>query len=109
MNKHLIVATYDGIGTHYSGVGTIAKNLVRSLIASTDANKFKVSIAYIDVDKLSKVFNEESFNEWNFADVSLVTALNLLLDPNERNYIILNDTPFLFFAKYKELVHDKSL
>ncbi len=50
-----------------------------------------------------------SFKEWDYICVSLVTALNLILNPNEDNYIILNDTPFLFFAKYKELVNDKNL
>jgi len=50
-----------------------------------------------------------SFKEWDYMGVSLVTALNLILDQDEENYIVLNDTPFLFFAKYKELVNDKNL
>jgi glycosyltransferase involved in cell wall biosynthesis len=50
-----------------------------------------------------------SFKEWDYTCVSLVTALNLILNEAEENYIILNDTPFLFFAKYKELVHDQKL
>lgn len=141
MKKHLIIATYDGIGTHYSGVGTIAKNIVNAL-RDFNNEQLKVSIAYIDVDKSAKVFNKEcfeastdlvnktggkmiplcnttkgqsewdmwrSFKEWDYTCVSLVTALNLILDENEENYIILNDTPFLFFAKYRELVHDKNL
>lgn len=142
MRRHLIIATYDGIGTHYSGVGTIAKNMVDSLSDLSDQIEIKVSIAYVNVDKHSKVFNKQclksaqelvkktggvmiplcnttkgqsewdmwrSFNEWDYTCVSLVTALNLILDPNDRNYIILNDTPFLFFAKYKKLVNDKKL
>ena len=141
MKKHLIIATYDGIGTHYSGVGTIAKNIVNALKDFND-DHLKVSIAYINVDKNSKVFNKEcfeaskdlvnktggqliplcnttkgqsewdmwrSFKEWDYTCVSLVTALNLILDESEENYIILNDTPFLFFAKYRELVRDKNL
>jgi hypothetical protein len=141
MKKHLIVATYDGIGTHYSGVGTIAKNIVNTL-RDSDNKQLKVSIAYINVDKNTKVFNKEcfeasidlvnktggkliplcnttkgqsewdmwrSFKEWDYTCVSLVTALNLILDESEENYIILNDTPFLFFAKYRELVHDRNL
>ena len=141
MKKHLIVATYDGIGTHYSGVGTIAKNIVNTL-RDSDNKQLKVSIAYINVDKNTKVFNKEcfeasidlvnktggkliplcnttkgqsewdmwrSFKEWDYTCVSLVTALNLILDENEENHIILNDTPFLFFAKYRELVHDRNL
>lgn len=142
MRKHLIIATYDGIGTHYSGVGTIAKNIVNALDYIADNMDIKVSIAYVDVDKNAKVFNKEcfesatalvhkkggmmiplcnttrgqsewdmwrSFDEWNYACVSLVTALNMILDPNEENFIILNDTPFLFFAKYKELVNDENI
>lgn len=141
MKKHLIIATYDGIGTHYSGVGTIAKNIVNAL-KDFNNDHLKVSIAYVNVDKNSKVFNKEcfeaskdlvsktggqliplcnttkgqsewdmwrSFKEWDYTCVSLVTALNMILDENEENYIILNDTPFLFFAKYRELVHDKNL
>src|SRR3989344_2666568 len=63
MNKHIIIATYDGIGTHYSGVGTIAKNLVFALSKLSGKYNFKVSIAYINVDKSSKVFNRECFQE----------------------------------------------
>lgn len=47
MKKHLIIATYDGIGTYYSGVGTIAKNIITSLTSLTDKQQLKVSIAYI--------------------------------------------------------------
>jgi len=142
MKKHLIIATYDGIGTHYSGVGTIAKNLVDALSELSKDFELKVSVAYINVDHTSKVFNKQcfdkatklasqtggimiplcnttkgqsewdmwrSFDEWNYACVSLVTALNLVLNPNEENYVLLNDTPFLFFAKYKELVIYKNV
>lgn len=142
MKKHIIIATYDGIGTHYSGVGTIAKNIVNSLTILLDRIDIKVSIAYVNVNKQSKVFNEEcfeaannlvtktrgkmislcnttkgqsewdmwrSFDEWNYTCVSLVTALNLILDQNEENFILLNDTPFLFFARYKDLVNDKNI
>jgi glycosyltransferase involved in cell wall biosynthesis len=142
MKKHFIIATYDGIGTHYSGVGTIAKNIVSSLTDISNSLDFKVSIAYINVDKTSAVFNKDcfeaannlvnktggqmiplcnstkgqsewdmwrSFNEWNFSCVSLVTTLNLLLKEDEDNVIILNDTPFLFFAKYRDLVTIKNL
>ena len=142
MKKHIIIATYDGIGTHYSGVGTIAKNIVDSFTILSDRIDIKISIAYVNVNKQSKVFNEEcfeaannlitktkgkmislcnttkgqsewdmwrSFDEWNYTCVSLVTALNLILDQNEENFILLNDTPFLFFAKYKDLVNDKNI
>lgn len=142
MKKHLIIATYDGINTHYSGVGTIAKNLIHTLSDLALDNDIRVSIAYIEADKTAKVFNREcfdmstslvnktggrliplcnstkgqsewdmwrTFKEWEYTCVSLVTALNLVLSQDEENCIILNDTPFLFFAKYKELVHDKKI
>lgn len=142
MKKHLIIATYDGIGTHYSGVGTIAKNIINALSNLSEKLDIKISIAYVNVDKQAKVFNKDcfdaannlvnktagkmiplcnttkgqsewdmwrSFNEWNFTCVSLVTALNIVLDERDENFLILNDTPFLFFAKYKELVSDKNL
>lgn len=142
MKKHLIIATYDGIGTHYSGVGTIAKNIVAALTSLTNNIQLKVSIVFINVDKTSKVFNSEcfdaathlatktggqliplcnsskgqsewdmwrSFKEWDFTCVSLVSMLNLLLKEEEENFILLNDTPFLFFAKYRELVTIKNL
>ncbi len=142
MKKHLIIATYDGVGTHYSGVGTIAKNMVYALNDLAEREKIKVSVAYVNVDKQAKVFNKKcfeaasslvnktggyliplcnttkgqsewdmwrSFKEWDYTCVSLVTALNTILDSNEENYVILNDTPFLFFAKYKELINDKNL
>lgn len=65
MKKHIIIATYDGIGTHYSGVGTIAKNIVSSLTDISNSLDFKVSIAYINVDKTSAVFNKDCFEATN--------------------------------------------
>lgn len=142
MKKHLVIATYDGIGTYYSGVGTIAKNIVNALSDFLNDSYIKVSIAYINVDKQSKVFNKQcfdstsdlvgktggymvplcnttkgqsewdmwrSFDEWRYTCVSLVTALNTILNSDEENYVILSDTPFLLFAKYKELLNDKNI
>ena len=51
MKKHIILATYDGIGTYYSGVGTIAKNIVFALTKLSDKYDFRVSVAYINVNK----------------------------------------------------------
>jgi hypothetical protein len=140
--KHIIIATYDGIATYYCGVGTIAKNFVRGFGALLNNDDIRVSIAYINVDKKSKVFNEQcfedarnltsktsgyliplcnntlgqsewdmwrSFPEWNTTATSLVTALNLILNEDEENIVILNDTPFLIFAKYKEMVNFKNV
>jgi len=142
MKKHIVIATYDGIGSHYSGVGTIAKNLVFALMKFSDKYNFRVSIAYINVNKQSNVFNKQcfedssnlvnktggaliplcnstkgesewdmwrSFEEWDFACVSLVTSLNFLLNDNEENILILNDTPFLMFARFRELLSVKNI
>jgi hypothetical protein len=142
MRKHLIIATYDGIGTYYCGVGTIAKNIVNALHEFSSEENLKVSIAYINVDKNSVIFNKDcfdnasklvrntggtliplcnntsgqtewdmwrSFKEWDYTSVSLVTVLNMVLRDDEDNYIILNDTPFLFLAKYKHLINEKNL
>jgi hypothetical protein len=140
--KHLVIATYDGVATHYSGVGTIAKNIIDSLNNLDELDSFKVSIAYVNTDKDSGVFNPDcfsaskklvektggfliplyngtkgetewdmwrSFDEWNLQNESLVTSLNTILKEDEDNFIILNDTPFLFFERYKDYVNDKKL
>lgn len=62
MKKHIIIATYDGIGTYYSGVGTIAKNIVTSFASLSDTIDLKISIAYVNIDRDSKVFNETCFD-----------------------------------------------
>jgi hypothetical protein len=41
-----------------------------------------------------------SFDEWNLQCQLLVSALNTILKPEEENFVILSDTPFLFFARY---------
>ncbi len=61
MKKHFIIATYDGIGTHYSGVETIAKNIVDALNEFADDMDLRVSIAYVNIDKNAEVFNEKCF------------------------------------------------
>lgn len=116
--------------------------MITSLATLADKLQLKVSVAYINVNRESNIFNAEcfeaanslttktggyliplcnstkgqtewdmwgSFTEWNFACVSLVSALNLILNTGEDNFIILNDSPFLFFARYRELVVDKNL
>lgn len=140
--KHLVLVTYDGVATHYSGVGTIAKNMINSLKDYIKLDNLRVSIAYVNVDKESKVFNAICFNdskkvvektggalaplyngkkgesewdmwggfdEWKLECSSLVAILNTILNSEEDNFIVLNDTPFLTFAKYKDFVNDKKL
>lgn len=50
-----------------------------------------------------------SFDEWNLGCSSLVTVLNTILNPKEENFVILSDTPFLFFARHQELVNNKNV
>lgn len=140
--KHIVIATYDGIGTYYCGVGTIAKNLVSGFSKLADTEDVRVSIAYINVDKESKIFNKQcyddakslivktsgyliplcnntlgktewdmwrSFPEWSITATSLATSLNMILKEDEENIVILNDTPFLVFAKYKEMINIKNV
>jgi hypothetical protein len=63
LKKHLIIATYDGINTHYCGVGTIAKNLVIGLNEFEGISCPKVSIAYIKAVKESKIFNQQCYED----------------------------------------------
>jgi len=140
--KHLVFVTYDGVATHYSGVGTISKNIINSLRDFKSFDNLKVSIAYVNVDKNSKVFNSECFNaskelieksggvlaplyngtkgesewdmwrsfdEWNLGCSSLVKVLNTILKKEEDSFVILSDTPFLFFAKHQHLISDKKV
>ncbi|MCI0619570.1 hypothetical protein L0Y40_00845 [Candidatus Wolfebacteria bacterium] len=147
MKKHIVIATCDGIGTHYSGVGTIAKNLVFALTKLSDRHDFRVSIAYVNVNKQSRVFNRQcfedssnlvnktggtliplcnsskgesewdmwrSFEEWDFACVSLVTTLNMLLDDaqsfNKKAFVIFGatDPKYLHMSEYMVPLYDKN-
>ena len=84
-NKHLIIATYDGVATHYSGVGTIAKNIVNSLKDHIDINGLRVSIAYVNTNKSSRIFNEECFScsiahfMFKYVSLSLGTGFTALV------------------------------
>lgn len=62
-SKHILVVSYDGVCTHYCGVGTIIRNTVESLTDLSKIYKFKVSIAYISVDPRSIIFNTDCFEE----------------------------------------------
>ncbi len=60
MKKHLIITTYDGISTHYCGVGTTIQDTIFSLMNITNAKKIKISLAYISADPNGKVFDQNS-------------------------------------------------
>lgn len=58
-------------------------------------------------------FNEfdmwQSFLEWKYACASLSTALNVILKGEDENILMLHDTPFLLFHKFKQQIFGKEL
>lgn len=142
MKKHLIIASYDGINTHYCGVGTIIRNTIFALKDFAVKEGIKVSLAYVSADPKGKVFNSvcfkdsddlvkstgghliplcngsvgfdewdmwKSFPEWTNECASLATALNMILNDKDDNVLMLNDTPFLLFTKFKQQIFGKNL
>ncbi|MEK7506923.1 MAG: glycosyltransferase [Patescibacteria group bacterium] len=142
MEKHLIIASYDGISTYYCGIGTTMQDTIASLDELTNFEKIKISLAYISADPNGKVFNQErlqdgvelikktggyliplcngtagfnefdmwqSFPQWEYVCASLATALNIILKDEDDNILILHDTPFLFFHKFKQQIFGKEL
>ncbi|MBU2037087.1 glycosyltransferase [Patescibacteria group bacterium] len=51
----------------------------------------------------------KSFPEWKNACASLSTALNMILDDKDDNVLMLHDTPFLLFTKFKQQIFGKNL
>src|SRR3989344_2863374 len=58
-------------------------------------------------------FNEfdmwRSFPQWEYACASLAAALNMILDDKDDNILMLHDTPFLLFHKFKQQIFGKRL
>lgn len=58
-------------------------------------------------------FNEfdmwQSFPQWEYACASLATALNMILKDENDNVLMLHDTPFLLFHKFKKQIFGKKL
>src|SRR3989344_6292109 len=142
MSKHLIIASYDGISTHYCGVGTTIKDTLYSLDDLVSSKKIKISLAYIAADPRGDVFNQESyryslalvkktgghliplcngtagrsdydmwrsFSEWKYICSSLATALNMILKKGDDNVLMLHDTPFLSFHKFRQQIFQFNL
>ncbi len=51
----------------------------------------------------------QSFSQWKYACASLATSLNLILDNKDDNILMLHDTPFLLFHKFKQQIFNKEL
>lgn len=142
MEKHLIIASYDGISTYYCGIGTTMQDTISSLKDFVNSEKIKISLAYISADPDGKVFNQkrfqdsvrlvkktggyliplcngtagfnefdmwQSFPQWEYACASLATALNTILKDEDDNVLMLHDTPFLLFHKFRQQIFGKKL
>jgi glycosyltransferase involved in cell wall biosynthesis len=142
MRKHLIIASYDGISTHYCGVGQTVQDTLASLGDVVDPKIIRISLAYIAADPKGKAFDRErfrdsanlvnktggyliplcngslgfdesdmwqSFPQWEYACASLGTALNMILKDQEKNVLMLHDTPFLLFQRFKRQIFNKNL
>ena len=59
MKKHLIIASYDGISTHYCGIGTTMEDTISSLNDLVDSKKIKISLVYISADPKGKAFKQK--------------------------------------------------
>ena len=142
MGKHLILASYDGICTHYCGVGQTLQDTLASLKNLVRSENIKISLAYISADPDGKAFDQNRFQEstelvkrtggyliplcngttglnefdmwrsfpqWEYACASLAAALNMILDDKDDNILMLHDTPFLLFHKFKQQIFGKRL
>lgn len=49
------------------------------------------------------------FSHWEYACASLATALNIILKDEDDNVLMLHDTPFLLFHKFKQQIFGKKL
>ena len=50
-----------------------------------------------------------SFPQWEYACASLATALNVILKNEDDNILMLHDTPFLLFHKFKQQIFSSGL
>jgi len=50
-----------------------------------------------------------SFPQWEYACASLATALSMVLKDKDDNILMLHDTPFLLFHKFKQQIFGKKL
>jgi len=51
----------------------------------------------------------QSFPQWKYLCASLATSLNLILEKDDDNVLMLHDTPFLLFHKFKKQIFDRRL
>ncbi len=63
MQSHIVIASYDGISTHYCGVGTTVQDTISTLSDLANTKKLKVSLAYISTDPRGKVFDQAALEK----------------------------------------------
>jgi len=126
---------YCGIGTTMQDTISSLKDLVNSekikislayISADPDGKVFNQKRLQDNVELVKKTggyliplcngtagFNEfdmwQSFPQWEYACASLATALNVILKDEDDNILMLHDTPFLFFHKFKQQIFGKEL
>lgn len=76
MKKHLIIASYDGISTHYCGVGTTIQDTISSLKNLVKGKEVKISLAYIAADPQGVAYDKKSFE--NSAKLVRMTGGHLI-------------------------------
>lgn len=63
MVKHLVIASFDGVATHYCGVGTVVRNMIKVLNEIAGPARVRISLAYISADPEGKVFDPACYQE----------------------------------------------
>ena len=61
--KHLVIASFDGIVTHYCGVGEVVRNMIRVLGDIEQPEHFTISFAHVAADRKGNVFDKTCFGE----------------------------------------------
>ena len=61
--KHLVLVSYDGVFSYYTGVGTVIRNTIDVLYEMDFTDYLKISIAGIFLDKRSKTFDLSSYEK----------------------------------------------
>lgn len=61
--KHLVIASFDGIVTHYCGVGEVVRNMVRVLRDIVGGSDLRISFAHVAADPNGRVFDRHCFEQ----------------------------------------------
>ena len=61
--KHLVIVSYDGIFSYYTGVGTVIRNTINILYEMDFKENLKISIAGISLDENGNTFDFSSYEK----------------------------------------------